>query len=516
MNEKKKKKLKILLAVAILGILLVAGGTTYAFFQYSKPGNKVNTLQTGTLTFYYGERGNSITLENALPTHGSFMCRNMNCFEFDIMAETKGAPIYYEIYATKTEESSLPGYIVETGLKVGEQPPDLELLVEPYSELPFSRVPEYILGENRLTGSRTLYQGMIPESDTVYFKNFMFTMWISEDAGITNGNGEWIYNNMSFTVKINVYASNEPIPVPDTPTSTMESAWENGYSLSSPFERFGIIDSIKFLNYIPSDRHTSGEIYDLTKDYPDEWQYNSSSGLSPTFSNGVKAWIEEDYSSLERTLVVAASDWIAVDSLSGLFKNLPVEHISLENLYQLKEDEEGYRNMSSMFEGCDNLKGIDWGHIYTSDVTNMANMFSGCSSLTGLGLKHFDTSNVTDMSGMFSGCSSLTDVYFKNFNTSNVTDMSNMFRECSSLGELDLNRFNTSNVTNMGYMFANCKKLSGLWLLNANFSKVEQSEGMFEGAFPTDYDYVKMTVKDQSAKDFILSKLSPDQNVHFY
>ena len=42
---------------------------------------------------------------------------------------------------------------------------------------------------------------------------------------------------------------------------------------------------------------------------------------------------------------------------------------------------------------------------------------------------------------------------------------------------------------------------------------MEQSEGMFEGAFPT--DYVKMTVKDQSAKDFILSKLSSEQNVQF-
>lgn len=95
-------------------------------------------------------------------------------------------------------------------------------------------------------------------------------------------------------------------------------------------------------------------------------------------------------------------------------------------------------SIQNLFNGCANLKSIDFGDLDTSGVTDMSQMFYGCSSLTSLDLSSFDTSKVESMLGMFSGCSSLTSLDLSSFDTSQVTDMGAMFEGCSSLTLLDV------------------------------------------------------------------------------
>ena len=60
-----KQVLLSVLGVAILVVAVV--GVSFAAFSYSKTGEKVNTITTGTITMSYSETTNGINLTNALP-----------------------------------------------------------------------------------------------------------------------------------------------------------------------------------------------------------------------------------------------------------------------------------------------------------------------------------------------------------------------------------------------------------------------------------------------------------------
>ena len=116
----------------------------------------------------------------------------------------------------------------------------------------------------------------------------------------------------------------------------------------------------------------------------------------------------------------------------------------------------------------------------TSKLTTMSSMFNGCTKLYGLDLSTWNTSKVVDMSGMFYNCQNIRDyLYVTNFNTSKVTNMSSMFSNCMTVRSLDLGSFDTSNVTNMSYMFNYCERLNSLNISSFNTSKVTTFESMF-------------------------------------
>ena len=70
------------------------------------------------------------------------------------------------------------------------------------------------LGESSLVSQgKTLYQETIPESQANYSQTFRYRMWIDENASQMQ-DGEWIYNGQTFSVRVNVYASNEAMRAP--------------------------------------------------------------------------------------------------------------------------------------------------------------------------------------------------------------------------------------------------------------------------------------------------------------
>ena len=121
-------------------------------------------------------------------------------------------------------------------------------------------------------------------------------------------------------------------------------------------------------------------------------------------------------------------------------------------------------SIQNLFNGCANLKSIDFGDLDTSGVTDMSQMFYGCSSLTSLDLSSFDTSQVTDMGAMFEGCSSLTLLDLSSLDTSKVISTRSMFQDCSSLTSLDLSSFNTYNASTTNSMFSGCSCLAKISL----------------------------------------------------
>ena len=107
---------------------------------------------------------------------------------------------------------------------------------------------------------------------------------------------------------------------------------------------------------------------------------------------------------------------------------------------------------SCLFEEFISLKSIEGlEYLDTSNVTNMSSMFNYCISLTGLELSNFNISNVTDMSFMFNMCQNLTSLNLSSFDTSKAKSTSNMFYGCSNLKLIDFRNatFNATTFTNM-------------------------------------------------------------------
>ncbi len=225
MEEKRIKKELIAVCLLVLSLVLIAIGTTFAFFQYSKQGTTVNKLESGTLTFIYDENRkekNGVSLTNAFPMSDTDGVKQTGTgfFEFQVRSEAKGASIYYEIYLTKDNNSTLPEYAVktyltevsDTGTETGVSNLFTSEAINLYSELGESKVPSLLKQE---VIGKTLYQGSVSEEEIT--KTFRYRMWIDNDANQVRG-GEWIHNYKTFSVKVNVYAQNSSILGPTDQT----------------------------------------------------------------------------------------------------------------------------------------------------------------------------------------------------------------------------------------------------------------------------------------------------------
>ena len=144
-------------------------------------------------------------------------------------------------------------------------------------------------------------------------------------------------------------------------------------------------------------------------------------------------------------------------------------------------DSTNVEDMSSLFEGCNDLETITFGDNFdTTKVTRMNNLFSNCFSLLSIDLSKFNTESVFFMDAMFYQCNSLTEINLKNFRTINVIVMTSMFDACSSLRSLDLSSFNTKKVTYMDDMFYRCSELTSInFGDNFNSETLLKMDGMF-------------------------------------
>lgn len=113
-------------------------------------------------------------------------------------------------------------------------------------------------------------------------------------------------------------------------------------------------------------------------------------------------------------------------------------------------DDEGRYGLTGMFNGCTNLKNINFGTTFASEgnFKRLSDMFYNCEKLEKVDLSHFKMDNVIGISNMFAGCKSLKKIDLTCFgnSTKNFIDVDGVFNNCENL---------TTVLVNADWTFSN-------------------------------------------------------------
>ena len=195
-NENRgKSKSLVLLIIGIIILIIAVFGVSYAAIYYSKMGEKVNNVSTGTLTMSYSENTNGINLTDARATSdavGMTMGGENEYFDFTVSATMSGSTsVDYVIAGSKDTNSTLPDnaikvYLTEVTTGSERQVVAPTKVSELDSTNNISYVPDnqYILLQSNFNKSTSL--------------NYRLRMWIADDFNNAIG---------SYTFRINVYGN---------------------------------------------------------------------------------------------------------------------------------------------------------------------------------------------------------------------------------------------------------------------------------------------------------------------
>ena len=232
MGKNSKKKQIIITLVAIISLIVITVGVTYAFFNYAKEGTTDNTIKTGTITFLYTEVsgvGKGISLTEAYPVAdsiGKVQVGEGKVFDFKITSNiSMNSNIDYQVTARKKTGSTLANSAVKvylTEVNGTEQ----ELLLSKYSEL--SQTDKV---DSSKFDERILYEATVPANTANYEKNFRLRMWVSDDTDFSDGS----MNDKTFTLTVNVYADGKVITDNLDTTNTLDSITVSDCTLDPAF-----------------------------------------------------------------------------------------------------------------------------------------------------------------------------------------------------------------------------------------------------------------------------------------
>ena len=209
------KREKLIIIVLILVMIVSIIGVSYAAYNYSKIGTKVNSITTGSITMSYEESDNVINIDKALPTTdetGKIRLKEGEYFDFTISSEIVGdININYEISAkdVTTAERKIDGSNIKLYLtRLREDGIEEELMSpETYNEEKSSN--SYT---GRPAGEMSLYTSSMNSSET---NNYRLRMYVDEEYNPQGDGG-----NLSFSVKINVYGKDgDKMPVTTGPAN---------------------------------------------------------------------------------------------------------------------------------------------------------------------------------------------------------------------------------------------------------------------------------------------------------
>ena len=229
---KNKKKQIIITLIAIISLIVITVGVTYAFFNYAKEGTTDNTIQTGSITFLYTEVsgvGKGISLTEAYPVAdsiGKVQTGEGKVFDFKVTSNiSMNSNIGYQVTARKKTGSTLANSAVKvylTEVNGAEQ----ELLLSKYSEL--SQTDKV---DSSKFDERILYEATVPANTSNYEKNFRLRMWVDENTDFSDGS----MNDKTFTLTVNVYADGKVITDNLDTTNTLDSITVSDCTLDPVF-----------------------------------------------------------------------------------------------------------------------------------------------------------------------------------------------------------------------------------------------------------------------------------------
>ena len=229
---KNKKKQIIITLVAIISLIVITVGVTYAFFNYAKEGTTDNTIKTGSITFLYTEVsgvGKGISLTEAYPVAdsiGKVQVGEGKVFDFKVTSNiSMNSNIGYQVTARKKTGSTLANSAVKvylTEVNGTEQ----ELLLSKYSELDQTDKVDSSKFDERI-----LYEATVPANTANYEKNFRLRMWVDENTDFSDGS----MNDKTFTLTVNVYADGKVVTDNLDTTNTLDSITVSDCTLDPVF-----------------------------------------------------------------------------------------------------------------------------------------------------------------------------------------------------------------------------------------------------------------------------------------
>ena len=195
-DNNSKQVLLSVLGVAILVVAVV--GVSFAAFTYSKAGEKVNTITTGTITMSYSEDTNGINLKDALPMtdeQGKAWAGENNVFEFTVSANITGTTtINYAVTATKEPDSTLDDTSVKVYLTDITSGGDAEVLA-PTKVSGLGKTASDVSG-----APNDQYKLTSGTFNTTASKKYRLRMWVADDYSTLTTSG-------TYKLRVNVYGA---------------------------------------------------------------------------------------------------------------------------------------------------------------------------------------------------------------------------------------------------------------------------------------------------------------------
>ena len=313
MEKKRKTLISILL---VLSIVLITVGTTYAWFSYSKTGNEENTISSGTIKFHYAEGNRNIELVDALPMTDAEGMSQANVFDFTITSETSSTievPYYVTVRRSAGSDTNLDSQVKVYLTRVeGEAPNEVEtpvLLVTNKYISKFNNLGTYTNPSITIPPSeKALFTSVVPANSNNYSQKYRLRMWIDEktnfspikkyfcgtteitqadydnteytcQSGEKNVQDVYPYNNITYTLSVNVYSEGQIYQASNTPTIE-----------SCPGCRFVYNPETNY--YFGEDNASTLNVSDTVADYT---QLNSDKFLGFVLSDGDHGTIERAF-----------------------------------------------------------------------------------------------------------------------------------------------------------------------------------------------------------------------------
>lgn len=207
MNENSSKQ--VLLSVLGIAVLVVAVvGVSFAFFTYSKTGEKNNTLTTGNIFFNFTE-GNAIKLTNEFPrtdTSGEALTDAQNgALTFHVVGyDTSEKGIEYTVYALEGDTEADKTRFKDSEIKLN--------LKAPATVVENNFATSTVVGtDGSLANGVVLAKGKITakSSETQQDDEYTLRMWISDAVSIGEGKTYTTeqFGAMYYSLKLKVVAA---------------------------------------------------------------------------------------------------------------------------------------------------------------------------------------------------------------------------------------------------------------------------------------------------------------------
>ena len=441
---------KILIGTALVLLLLLTTGLSYAYFSTTVKGNdtaKDMVVEAGTLKLTYTD-GPTINVQNIKPgwtTTKTVSVKNNGTLD----------TAYNIVWQELTNTILKNELVLSSTCKRLNESGAVEGTCEPIVELP--------VRAKRIAKNISIESGFTHE--------YTFTFLFKETNESQNYNQGKQFNGV--------------LGIEEYKDTAVYCTYDGELTQGATFTKGNFIYSYKQESYF----NNGPEMFEWKNIVADGWGVRLVNRYSttPIDASEVCTYINDKpivstsymfFESSATTLNLNSFDTSKVTNMSSMFRDSQATTIDVSNF-----DTSNVTNMGSMFS-YSKATTLDLSRFDTSNVTNMTSMFS-YSQVASIDLNSFDTSKVTTMNSMFHN-SKVTTLDVSNFDTSNVTNMDGMF-DSSQATTLDVSNFDTSNVTNMGAMFSGSQATT-LDVSNFDTSKVTNMGSMFSNSQATTLD----------------------------